>query len=127
MLNLILDNAAWITITCAALMTLTVIAFSVRAWHQWRRLKIVREAASALVAVHSERVDEAILIASRKSGAITDRSEGLADLLVELKRDIDHLRWLLDRVPSDRAALERAIADILLPTARNKATEATDK
>lgn len=114
----VLDHAAWIALGCAVL-AVGIVAHTARlAWRQWRRVTVVQRAASALVAVHAERVDEAIVLAGRHAGRLADRGEGFADLLAQLKADVEQLRWLLARIPDERDQLRHAIGDVLLPTER---------
>jgi hypothetical protein len=108
--------AVWIALGCA-LGALAVAAWAGwRAWQDWRRLRIVREAATALVDVHVARLEESVAVAGDRLGHVADHGEQLAESIAELRADVTHLRWLLDRIPAERARLRSAIGDLLLPT-----------
>lgn len=115
----LVDLAPWIAVACAIAALAGIAVMARRAWRQWRRLRVVQDAAGALIDVHAARVDEAIARVGRHSGTLADRGEGFADLLAQLKADVEQLRWLLARIPEERERLTTAVGDLLLPTDRS--------
>jgi hypothetical protein len=113
--DVLISGAPWITGACAVLATVVVGVTGWRALQQWRRVRVVQQAASALVGVHLDRLDEAILLAGDRTGTIADGGERLARSLAQLRADAGHLQWLLGRVPHERDRLRGAIGDMLLP------------
>lgn len=122
----ILDHAGWIALGSAVAAALVASVLAWRAWQQWRRVRVVQRAASALVGMHLDRLDDAIEIAGRRAGTMADGGEELAESLAELRADALHLKWLVSRVPDERDRLRRAIGDLVLPTDPRRRTEATD-
>lgn len=93
-----------------------VAARALPTWRTWRRVAQTRAAAAALLEVHQARIEEAIDEAGRRTGALADRGEALAGTLATLRQDAAHLRWLLGRVPAERASLARQLLELVLPT-----------
>ncbi|MBC7460426.1 MAG: hypothetical protein H7287_03600, partial [Thermoleophilia bacterium] len=82
----------------------------------YRHLERTREPATALLDVHAERLMELTDTTRVHASTLGADGERVAASVAALQADVSHLRWLLDRIPEERARLRRMIIDILLPT-----------
>ncbi len=112
--------APWAVVVSAALALAVSSATGWRTWRHWTRVSRTRQAAVALVDVHSDRLDAAIELANERVGTIADDGEQLAEALAELRADVDHLRWMAGRLPEARDDLQRELLDLVLPTQRGE-------
>jgi hypothetical protein len=116
------DHAVLAVLICAVAALLIAAIMGWRAWTQWQRLSLVRRAATSLIDVHSARLDEAVALASEHAGTIADDGEQLAESLAQLRSDVDHARWLLDRIPSERDRFMHELGELLLPARERERT-----
>lgn len=108
--------APWIAlVTCAAVVT-TVGAVAWRTWRLWRRARVTQQAASALLAVHRDRLDASIAALSDGAARFADDGEELATALAELREDVEQLRSMLARIPEERERLVQELGELVLPS-----------
>jgi hypothetical protein len=121
--ELLQEHALLIALLCAAAAITVTAAMGWLTWKRWQRLSLVRRAAQSLIDVHAARLDEAVALASEQVGTLADDGEQLAVSLEQLRADVDHARWLLDRIPTERDRFMHELGELLLPTAqRERAT-----
>lgn len=108
--------APFVALACGALAIAVIGITAWLAWHRWRRVRATHEAAVALLDVHGERLESAIVLANERIGVNADSGDALAQSLAELRADARHLRWMLGRVPEERERLQRELIELLLPT-----------
>lgn len=113
---MLVDLAPWAAAAALVASTVLVAVAATRAWRAWRRFSAVSDAARALLDVHRARLDATAESIGRSAGVLAADGEELAELVAALRADLDHLRWLLDRIPSERAQLRQVLLDFLLPT-----------
>lgn len=111
-----LDIAPWLALAVGTIALAVAGIGGWRIWRTYRRVRQTRTAAVALIDVHRARLDAAIDLAGRGAGGLADGGEQLASSIADLRSDVDHLRWMLTRVPDARARLRREILDTVLPT-----------
>lgn len=116
MRDVMLDGAAYLALACALVALATAAIMGWRTWRRWQRLALVRDAATSLIDVHLGRLDEAAVLASEHTGRLADHGEQLATSIHELQSDVEHARWLLKRIPSERDRLRYELGELLLPT-----------
>lgn len=112
----LVDAAPWVALGAVALALVVSGWQGWRAWQAWQRTNRTRQAATALLDVHQERLDEAVRRAEAQMGALSQGGEALAESLAGLRADVTQLRWLLGQVPEQRERLRRELIDTLLPT-----------
>ena len=110
------ELAPWIALAAGVVSTIASGVFAWRAWRVYTSVEQTRQAAVALVDVHRDRLEDAIVRAGDHAGALADGGEDLAEAIAGLRGDVDHLRWLLTRIPEERARLKRELLDLVLPT-----------
>lgn len=114
--ELLVDAAPWIAL-CAGSLALVIVGWNAYlAWHLWRRARVTQQAATALLDVHAQRIDSSLQVMDQHAGAFADDGERLSAALTELRADVGQLRWMLGRIPQERARFMREVSDLLLPT-----------
>lgn len=88
---------------------------AVGTWRTWRRVDGTREAATVLVDLHRDRLDATLVTLSHTMAGTAERGAGLATGLGALRDDVITLRWLLGRIPWERARLRAEVIDLVLP------------
>lgn len=113
-----LDAAPWIALATFAGFVAATAWLGWRAWRSFTSVRDVNAVAMQLLDVHQQRLDATITEAGRRAGGLADEGEELANLISELRADVTQLRWLLDRIPEERARLRRELLETVLPTAK---------
>jgi hypothetical protein len=114
--DLLVDHAGTIALACALLSAVAAGIGAWFAWREWRRVSTTHAAAMALLDVHVARLETSIDEASAGADRFAQDGEQLADSLAELRANTSHLRWIIDRVPTERARLLRELGNLVLPT-----------
>lgn len=85
-------------------------------WLAWRRLRMARTAAGALLDVHAERLESSVAAAGERSETVASDGATLARSLDGLRRDVAHARWMFEQVPEQRQRLQDELVALILPT-----------
>lgn len=109
-------HAGSIALVAGAVAAGGVIVAGIFAWRAWRRVSRTRDAASALLAIHQDRLDASIVTAGSHVARLGEHGDELAASITQLRDGTAHLGWMLRRVPDGRDQLRHELLQLLLPT-----------
>lgn len=112
----LVDLAPWIALGAGVALLLVLAWSGLRAWRAWTRTRDTKDAATALVDLHVDRVEQTLDRITAHAAETGECGAELGAAVDELRAEVDHLRWLVGRIPAGRDQLRRELLDLVLPT-----------